>query len=159
MMSLPTLMTRATSIFALSTVLVACGQAADGIKIAATKPRCYSIINTQAQPSRWSSSGEYCLDKKSEVVSTTVLDAQSPQCAGQYCLQWRMETATGSPVKNMDIGVFVGDAKLPMLVKTNDDGFIPIILTKVKEKVVTYDAWETVIVPPGANDYERSRDK
>jgi hypothetical protein len=138
--------------------LAACGYFVNGVKITHTKGRCYSVINNEPAPSRSVSSGEYCIGEEGRSVAKTVLDNYTLECNKKYCLRWRM-VLLGAPIKNFDLGVFVGDEKLPRMVKTDDEGFIPVITTDAPQQVVISPAWLRITVPEGADDYERSRNK
>jgi|GEM_PF-6176593 len=77
----------------------------------------------------------------------------------RYALSIRLVTPIDSPVRNLEQAVFIGDAKVPQLMTSDNDGYLPTIETDQSEAVYVFWTWPQIYVPPGADDYQRSRNR
>ena len=73
--------------------------------------------------------------------------------------QIRFVTGTGKPIKSVKAAIIVPSSVAPKISRSNADGLHPRIETETAETAEVHLMWDELIVPPGSDDYEASRNK
>ncbi|MGE8098165.1 bacteriophage T4 gp5 trimerization domain-containing protein, partial [Pseudomonas fluorescens] len=73
--------------------------------------------------------------------------------------QIRFVTGLGQPIKSVKAAIIVPSSVAPKISKSNADGLHPRVETDTAETAEVHLMWDELIVPPGSDDYEASRNK
>lgn len=144
--------------------LAAWGMTAAGAQFSAGvgTTRCFAERYGSMHPASKEEHTGFCIDEQPLFTGVTIdqwkagLLGSEPE-SKRYGLTIKLTAHGKSPVRDTQVAVFVGSTSLPTVMTTNSEGILPAIETNQPERVEGYLLWENIYVPPGSDDYERSR--